>query len=186
MSIGKELNPNHAVFSLRIRSGESLFATDSVFLHDELNPELVQLLMDWAGSTQRDCDLVLQFEVPESASAPSDAELTRLVRENFLRVADQQTRKIRDIFLFARVATAVGLLVVIVLLGSAQAIPEDTGKVMAGFRESLTIFAWVAMWKPAELWLYEHWPARHWRRVARRLAKARVISASLVAKRSET
>jgi hypothetical protein len=177
-----QLKPTHSVFSLGIRSKESLFATDSVLLRDELNPEVAQLLLDWAGSTQRGSDLVLQFEVPESASTLTDAQVTRLVRGHFLRMADQQTRKIGDIFLFARVATAVGLLVVIVLLGSAQAIPEDAGKVMGGFRESLTIFAWVAMWKPAELWLYEHWPARHWRRLAMRLANARVTCVPQLAK----
>ena len=41
--------------------------------------------------------------------------------------------------------------------------------------ESLTVFAWVAMWRPAELLLYEHWPVRRKRRLAQRLAQAEVV-----------
>jgi len=41
----------------------------------------------------------------------------------------------------------------VVLLACSQAIPEDAGKLLNGVRESLNIFAWVAMWRPAELWL---------------------------------
>lgn len=61
-----------------------------------------------------------------------------------------------------------------ILLACAQAIPDEAGKLMLGVRESLTIFAWVAMWRPAELWLYAHLPERHWRRLARRLSAAKV------------
>ncbi|MBX3683238.1 MAG: hypothetical protein KF731_11380, partial [Thauera sp.] len=81
---------------------------------------------------------------------------------------------IRGVFRFARVSTAVGLLCVVVVLACAQAIPEDAGKLMNGVRESLNIFAWVAMWRPAELWLYAHLPERHWRRLALRLGQATV------------
>ena len=88
---------------------------------------------------------------------------------------------IRDIFRFARVSTAVGLLCVVLLLACAQAIPEDAGKRMNGVRESLNIFAWVAMWRPAELWLYAHLPERHWRRLALRLARATVSVESTLA-----
>ena len=81
---------------------------------------------------------------------------------------------IRGVFRFARVSTAVGLLCVVLLLACAQAIPEDAGKLMNGVRESLNIFAWVAMWRPAELWLYAHLPERHWRRLSLRLGQAKV------------
>ncbi len=85
-------------------------------------------------------------------AACADAIATR-VHTHFARVAQRHALQIRDIFRFARVSTAVGLLCVVVLLACAQAIPDDAGKLLNGVRESLNIFAWVAMWRPAELWL---------------------------------
>ena len=38
--------------------------------------------------------------------------------------------------------------------------------------ESLTLIAWVALWRPAELLLYEHWPVRRQRQLARRMIDA--------------
>lgn len=58
--------------------------------------------------------------------------------------------------------------------GCAQLVPENAGTLMSAVRESLTIFAWVAMWKPAELWLYAHWPERYWRTLLLRLSRASV------------
>jgi len=40
--------------------------------------------------------------------------------------------------------------------------------------ESLVIMGWVAMWRPAEIWLYEWWPIRARRRLLQRLAAAPV------------
>jgi hypothetical protein len=40
--------------------------------------------------------------------------------------------------------------------------------------ESLIIFAWVANWRPTEIFLYEWWPINRRRRLYRRLAAAKV------------
>ena len=112
-------------------------------------------------------------DVAFADSACADAIAMR-VHTHFARVAQRHALQIRDIFRFARVSSAVGLLCVVVLLACAQAIPDDAGKLLNGVRESLNIFAWVAMWRPAELWLYAHLPERHWRRLALRLVQARV------------
>lgn len=160
--------------SLQMRSTESLFVTDFPLLRDELHPEIARTLLDWAGSTENRTLLEIHIEVPRRATTITEEQVAGLVNSYFFRVADDHTRRIGDVFRYARSASLVALLVVILLLSFAQAIPEGTGQVMAGLRESFMIFAWVAMWKPAELWLYAHWPLRHWRRAALRLARARV------------
>lgn len=166
--------PPGCTFSLEVRSPDALFVADSPMLRDELQPGVAQALLEWAGTTRRSARLEVEFLVPRPSEAAREEQIAHLVNGHFLRVADDYTRRIADVFRYARAATVVGLIVVIILLGSAQAIPEEAGQVMAGVRESLTIFAWVAMWKPAELWLYQHWPLRHWRSAALRVAKARV------------
>jgi hypothetical protein len=41
-------------------------------------------------------------------------------------------------------------------------------------REGLTIFGWVAMWRPLEIYLYDWWPVREEQRLFARLARMRV------------
>ncbi len=93
---------------------------------------------------------------------------------HFTRVAQRHALQIRDIFRFARVLTAVGLLCVVVLLACAQAIPEDAGKLLNGVRESLNIFAWVAMWRPQSCGFTPTCPNATGAGLALRLAEAAV------------
>lgn len=159
---------------VRLRSSQSLTLNDSPLLRDELHPEVARMLLDWAGSTRSTARLVVCIEAPVSAEPLTQEQVTRLLGTHFRRVADAHTQGIADIFRQARAATLIGLLVLVFLMSAAQAIPDDAGRWMVGVRESVVIFAWVAMWKPAELWLYDHWPLRHWRRAALRLADAQV------------
>lgn len=139
----------------------------------QLPPELSRAMLDWARTVESGRPLEIHFVVAGTTSAAKrDAAIA--VREHFLRSAGEHTQKIRDIFRYARVTSVVGLLVLVLLLATAQAIPDEAGRLAAAMRESLTIFAWVAMWKPADLWLYAHWPERYWRRQALRLAEARI------------
>ena len=128
-----------------------------------------------AGWSIRSSDrLVVCIEAPVAAEPLTQAQVTHVLCTHFRRVAEEHTQRIADIFRHARAATLIGLLVLVCLMSAAQAIPDDAGRWMVGVRESVVIFAWVAMWKPAELWLYDHWPLRHWRRAALRLADAQV------------
>jgi hypothetical protein len=139
----------------------------------QLSPELSRTMLDWARTVESGRPLEIRF-VTAGATNTATQDAAIAVRQHFLRLAEEHTQKIRDIFRYARVTSVVGLLVLAVLLATAQAIPDDAGRLAATMRESLTIFAWVAMWKPADLWLYAHWPERYWRRQALRLVEARI------------
>ena len=138
-----------------------------------LHPAVAEALIVQARRAAEGVPLTIRLVTREPDGAGAD-RVAAIVHAHFSRMAQRHTQQIRDIYRFARVATALGLLVVVVLLACAQAIPDEAGKLMLGVRESLTIFAWVAMWRPAELWLYAHLPERHWRRLALRLSAARV------------
>lgn len=167
------MNLPAAVFSLALQSPDCIRRADTPLLPGALHPEIAKALLDWARTVDPGCSLAVDFVVAGTEST-NNSEAAIAVRDHFLEVAENHSQRIRDIFRYARVTSVVGLLVVMLLLGCAQAIPDDAGQVLAAVRESLTIFAWVAMWKPAELWLYAHWPERHWRRLALRLAQARI------------
>lgn len=167
------MNHPPASFTLDVRAPGSMFTTDSPLRRDGLHPDIAETLLDWAKTVDDRSTLAVDFVVPAEGEV-GEAQVADSLHAHFARVAENHTRQIRHIFRHARAATVIGLLVVVVLLSSAQAIPDDAGRVMLALRESLTIFAWVAMWKPADLWLYAHWPERYWRRQALRLASARI------------
>ncbi|MHB1373386.1 MAG: hypothetical protein ACYC5W_17715 [Thauera sp.] len=162
---------------LHLDSIRSLIPADGDPLGGTLPASIAEELVTRARALDEGVQLTIRFLAPDAGVAServSASAIEARLHAHFARVAHRHDLQIRDIFRFARVSTAVGLLCVIVLLACAQAIPDDAGKLMNGLRESLNIFAWVAMWRPAELWLYAHLPERHWRRLALRLGGATV------------
>ncbi|MBP6490409.1 MAG: hypothetical protein KA225_01150 [Thauera sp.] len=159
---------------VQLDGARSVVSHDGALAGGALHPAVAEALIAQARSVADRVPLTIRFIAMESDGVSTDS-VAAVVRAHFARMAQRHTQQISDIFRFARVATALGLLVVVVLLACAQAIPDEASKLMLGVRESLTIFAWVAMWRPAELWLYAHLPERHWRRLAGRLSDARVL-----------
>lgn len=159
---------------VRLDSVRALSAPECGPMCDVLPASIAEELITQARMADERLPLLIRFVAPDADGARASA-ITALVHRHFARMANRHDLQIRDIFRFARVSTVVGLLCVVMLLALAQAIPDYAGKLMNGVRESLNIFAWVAMWRPAELWLYAHLPERHWRRLALRLGAARVV-----------
>lgn len=158
---------------VRLDSVRSLNAPEGAPLCEALPAIIAEELVTQARAADERLPLLIRFVAPDADEARASVIAAR-AHTHFARMANRHELQIRDIFRFARVSSAVGLLCVVMLLALAQAIPDDAGKLMNGVRESLNIFAWVAMWRPAELWLYAHLPERHWRRLALRLGVARV------------
>jgi hypothetical protein len=79
------------------------------------------------------------------------------------------------------VSLLVGSLVLLALVSIVEAIRQwaPQGRVATMLEEGLTIVAWVALWRPAELLLYDQWPIRRDIALFRRIecAEVRVVAA---------
>lgn len=137
-----------------------------------LHPDLAARLLELAERVGGARRLEIRVCAPD-ADEQEQALFERVVRAHFSWASECHARHVREIFRHARHATLAGLPVVALLLGIASQIPEG-GQWLSALRESLTIFAWVTMWRPAELWLFEHMPERRLRALARRLAEAEI------------
>jgi hypothetical protein len=171
---------HEAVLSLRVRSPDACIDQASAFAEPGIAAEVSDRLVELAKRAGRSQAFVIELVVEVSPSPNCDGDFhvdaaAAAMRRHFSQMAERHTQRIAGNFRYARFSSLMGLLCVVVMLGCAQAVPDDAGSVLSSVRESLTIFAWVAMWKPAELWLYAHWPERYWRDMARRLADARVV-----------
>jgi hypothetical protein len=164
-----------SLIRVELRSLDALLTGgDSAILEKRIDETTARRLVEAAYTMPRGAEPQIQFIV-DAAELSRQESVRAALRSHFELDVAAYTRELSRLFVAARTATAVGLIFVVVLLAIANSIDADSSSRLArGVRESFTIFAWVAMWRPAELWLYEHWPIRRRRSLARRLAVAPV------------
>ncbi len=116
--------------------------------------------------------LIIKQTLGPSLSA---AEIETAVRVHFQHDADRVTRQLRQQRKFGRVALAAGLTALVVLLLLAEIIrrrlPGPVGEII---HTGLVILAWVVLWKPVDVLLYEWWPLVQQRRELSRLVAAQI------------
>ena len=91
--------------------------------------------------------------------APAVAEA---VHRYFGRERQSAELELRQIMRFGRFALMAGLLAVFVVVAIGQVLSSvaPAGTLVKGLAESLYILAWVFLWRPAELLLFDRWPIR--------------------------
>ncbi len=138
-----------------------------------LDPEAGARILGEIRSSPKARNFLVEFVVPPADLGRGEevrAALGILARE---AVADAE-KELREIFKNGRVSLFVGFLAVAALLGITELlllVGGDSTTVKA-IVESLVIVYWVILWRPAELLLYDHFPARRRRRAARALGRA--------------
>ncbi|RKT43831.1 hypothetical protein [Thiocapsa rosea] len=168
-----------AEIDIRIARIDQLFETfdPSPFRERDLDPAATAFIVDWARELNRSIPIELHLHVryagPEQ-EAPE--EVVSAIQGYFQRRADAATREIRELFRTGRIYLLVGLLILLLSLGGAEAVIYLFGNrpSVTLLAESLIILGWVANWKPLEIFLYDWWPIRRDARLFRRLAAARV------------
>jgi hypothetical protein len=119
-------------------------------------------------------DIHLRIHLPE-VNAPDATQVAAAVRNHWTKAAASERLRLRRVLRSGRRALLVGVLFLMVIFVISEAILTLTETyLIRTIGESLIIFGWVAMWRPAELLLYEWWPVLGRLRVCRKLAEARV------------
>jgi len=107
-----------------------------------------------------------EARIPEAAAA---------IHHHFQRRGEDLGEELREIFREGRRSLAIGLLVVAGLIAASEGLLYlNASRLMYVLSESLIIIAWVALWHPAELLLYAHFPVRQQKKTAQALARAAV------------
>ena len=99
------------------------------------------------------------------------------IAAGFRNLAKAEATDIRELFRNGRRALAIGLVVLAVCLFVAWRTKPgfDEGALSTLVHESAVIFGWVAIWRPAEIFLYEWLPKARRLGSLRRLAAADII-----------
>lgn len=148
---------------LHLRDLSQLFhSLDPSPFHDrDLDREAARFIREEMEDRESPDDVALIVHLPahQLDQAPAVAQA---VHSFFERERQSSERELRQLLRFARFALVAGLFAVflVVALGHAFASLTPAGGLAAAVAESLTIVAWVFLWRPAELLLFDRWPIR--------------------------
>jgi hypothetical protein len=176
---------NRALLELRVGELRQLFnAMDPApFRERDLDPKAVEYILEWGRETRVGQPLGLVVHLGrESATADNETVLRDAVHEYFRQRAKATRRALRQLFRVGRISLVIGVGVLAAAIGIGEAVAGLVRKDSYGglIKETLVIGGWVALWRPAEIFLYEWWPIRAAARLEDRLAEmdVRVVGAN--------
>jgi hypothetical protein len=163
---------------LRIEEISQLFQTldPFPFREKDLDADAEEFIVSWARELPPDQPLKIIVHLPEAqASSPEARELNAALTRYFDYRAQATARELRELFRIGRRALSIGLTVLSLCVITSQAVTARLTSSLGRFLdESLTIFGWVANWRPIEIFFYDWWPIVRRRNLYRRLSAAQV------------
>jgi hypothetical protein len=173
-----DTGPTTAI-ELRVDDVGQLFDTLDPFPFRErdLDRHAEEYIVGWARELPLDQPIVIIIHLPPEKASEKTAED---VRQSFSHYFDYRAgivrRDLNELFRIGRRSLAIGTLVLVVSIGTAQIVVgmglnETIARLV---EESSVILGWVANWRPFEIFLYDWWPIWRRLRLYRRLAEAEV------------
>jgi hypothetical protein len=164
---------------IRLSSIDQLFDTldPSPFREKDLDKDVEEFIVSWARELHTDLPFTIVVHLPEKQlTRPEAKDIAPAITGFFAYNAQEIGLKLKELFRVGRHSLAIGIAVLIVSIVASQMVahnlePRPLGKVL---EESLIIFAWVANWRPIEIFLYEWWPINRRRRLYQRIAASKI------------
>jgi hypothetical protein len=150
------------------------------FRERDLDPAAEQFIVEWARETPADALLSLAVHLSRVPAEAGDlATLRAAVHEFFARSAQQQRLRLKRLFRTGRWNLLVGVAFVALAIVVGDWVGGMVGRYQYGrlIEDSMAIGAWVALWRPVEIFLYDWWPIRA---EARRLERLSAMQVDIV------
>jgi len=164
---------------IRVASISQLFHTldPSPFREKELDKDAEEFIVSWARELHTELPFRIVVHLPEKQLArPEAKEIGPAITGYFAYRAQEIGLELKELFRVGRRSLAIGLTILVLGIVASQTVaarlqPSPLGQVL---EESLILFAWVANWRPIEIFLYDWWPIARKRNLYRRLAASKV------------
>jgi hypothetical protein len=166
----------------RIRIGMALTSPKDVY--DPLDPsesshrQLDQRVAEYILRAAENAPIKAEFHLAVHLQTdPDDASqhLPQAIAAYFAHRADIEEMNVRQIRTDGRWAMLRSLLIILAALGINQFIVNHfEGTFAEGLAESFLILGWVAVWRPAEMLLFDRGPVQRRKRLMQRLARMKV------------
>ncbi len=163
---------------IHVDASERLFNSidPAPFRDRDLDPAVVQYVVEWAEDLP--ADAALRVCVRLDRAAAEDAALVRAAfAENFRQAAASKRREVRRLFRDGRISLVIGLVFVAaaILIGESITLLTSDSPYARIVADSAVIGAWVALWHPINIFLFDWWPIRRRAVLYDRLAGADVV-----------
>ncbi len=153
------------------------------FRERDLDPEAAAYIVEWAEDLPAAQPLGLVVHLGSSPAAATEEAIVRdSVRDYFRQRAAVTRRQLRQMLRLGRYSLLIALvfLAVVIVIGESLASVVSRERYATLIEDSLVIGAWVALWRPLEIFLYDWWPVRAEARLYDRLGTmdVRVVETS--------
>jgi hypothetical protein len=159
------------VIQIRLQSLNQLFDSldPSPFREKSLDRDAEAYLLECAGERPFSEPIEIAVHAPPGLLPHLD-DIASAIHEHFRLLHIQSERRHRRRARVTRVALLIGFVVLVGALVLRRVVAGWSGPMADVFAEGLLILAWVALWRPAEVALFDHWENREQRRQLERLA----------------
>jgi len=168
-----------ATIEVRVHELAQIFNSldPSPFTERDLDDDAEAYIVGWAREVDTGAAFRIVVHLPDGELAKArDRGLESAIGNYFGYRAGMLERDLSDLARTGHRSLLIGIAVLAACLGLGQALrtafPDWAfARVIA---EGITIFGWVANWRPAEIFLYDIWAMRRRLHLYRRLADARI------------
>lgn len=163
------------VIQIRLQRLNQLFDSldPSPFREKSLDREAEAYLLECAGERPFNEPIEIAVHGPPALHAHLD-DMASAIHEHFRLLHAQADRRHRRRARVTRVAILFGFVVLVGALLLRRLVTNWPGGGTEVIAEGLLILAWVALWRPAEVALFDHWENREQRRQLERLSSVNV------------
>jgi hypothetical protein len=177
----RELPRSEAVVRLDLHLAELRQLFNSMdaapFRERDLDPVAEQFIVEWAREARPDAALALTVHLSRVAAVDGELSILRdAVRDYFALAAAAARRRLKRLFRTGRWNLVVGIAFVALAIYVGDLVGGLVGRYQYGrlIEDSMAIGAWVALWRPIEIFLYDWWPIRAEARLYDRLSAMQV------------
>ena len=163
---------------LHVQKTADLFKSPLILFHNRqlLDKEVEAYLLEKAGSFHHKADLCIVLFVKELA-AGDEMDTVQAIHQHFSHLLERTKKQLIHTLNLGWRSLAIAF--VFLLLGYSIAnklIPQiSQGGFTTPIRELFIILGWVALWRPAELLLYEWFPIRKNARLLEKLKQTKIV-----------
>lgn len=152
-----------AVLDLRLSESRQMFnAMDPApFRERDLDPAAEAYIVDWGRETAPRQRLGLSIHLARERATPAVAALLSEAVHGYFRDRAAATRReLKRMFRDGRISLAIGLAFVALAFVTGEVLVTLFSKESYAtiLQDSIVIGAWVALWRPIEIFFYDWWP----------------------------
>lgn len=164
------------IVKIAVRSVDGLLDRDgSPLASPGIHPEVAREILLKTKTCDAKKEFRIEFDVP-AADAGRTGEVRAALSQHFQHDGVEAEQELAELYRDARRSSVIGLAAALILvIFSEILINFAPAPLLVAIGRGLIILAWVALWHPADLFLYAHFPIRRRKRLAKSLSEAEVV-----------